>query len=165
MSTADTSRKAAEEKELSTFASVAGVILGVSYPLLAISALARAGYQLLLKEGVTNYLAPTLTLVAAVLYLIATIGFLYRRSWTWRLSVGSLSIETILALTVGILSLTIPDTIGRTLWANFGMDYAFLPLIQPILGLVWLTRPAVMISFGVRKGNSAPATLPDTPAK
>jgi hypothetical protein len=138
--------------ELSTFASVVGIILGVSYPLLAISALARAGYQLLLKEGVTNYLGPALTMIAAILYLVATIGFLYRRTWTWRLSVGSLSVETLLTLVVGTLSLIIPDTIGRTVWANFGMDYAFFPFIQPILGLIWLTRPVVMASYGVRKG-------------
>lgn len=143
------------EQELSTFASVVGIILGVSYPLLAISALARSTYQLFLKEGVTNYLAPTLTLVAALLYLTATVGFAYRRPWSWRLSVSALGLETLLTLVVGTLSLVMPDTIGRTVWANYGMDYAFFPLIQPILGLIWLTRPAVRMSYGVpRQGNA-----------
>ncbi len=159
----NTTSEIAQGTELSTFASVVGVILGVSYPLLAISTLARASYQLLLKEEVTNYLGPALTMVAAILYLVATIGFLYRRTWTWRLSVGSLSVETLLTLVVGTLSLIIPATIGRTVWANFGMDYAFFPFIQPILGLIWLTRPIVMTSYGVRKETGSAGGSVSTP--
>jgi hypothetical protein len=130
---------------------VVGAILAISYPVLAISTLARAGYQLLLKEGVTNYLAPSLTAVAAVLYLLATIGFAYRRRWSWKLSVAALSLETALTFLVGTLSLLIPEVIGRTVWARFGADYAFFPLIQPILGLIWLTRPEVLRAYGVRE--------------
>ncbi|MCB8916480.1 MAG: hypothetical protein H6666_01020 [Ardenticatenaceae bacterium] len=128
-----------------------GAILAISYPVLAISTLARAGYQLLLKEGVTNYLAPLLTAVAAVLYLLATIGFAYRRRWSWRLSVTALGLETAFTFLVGTLSLLIPEVIGRTVWARFGADYAFFPLIQPILGLIWLTRPEVLRAYGVRE--------------
>lgn len=139
------------EASLSTFTSVVGAILAISYPVLAISTLARAGYQLLLKEGVTNYLAPSLTAVAAVLYLLATIGFAYRRRWSWKLSVAALSLETALTFLVGTLSLLFPEVIGRTVWARFGADYAFFPLIQPILGLIWLTRPEVLRAYGVRE--------------
>lgn len=139
------------EASLSTFTSVVGAILAISYPVLAISTLARAGYQLLLKEGVTNYLAPLLTAVAAVLYLLATIGFAYRRRWSWRLSVTALGLETAFTFLVGTLSLLIPEVIGRTVWARFGADYAFFPLIQPILGLIWLTRPEVLRAYGVRE--------------
>jgi len=138
-----------EPKQLSTFVSVVGAILAVSYPVLAISTLARSGYQLFLKEGVTNYLAPSLTLLAAILYLVATIGFAYRRPWSWRLSVGALGLETTLTVLVGSLSLIMPTVIGQTVWANFGMDYAFFPFIQPILGLIWLTRREVMEVYGV----------------
>lgn len=139
------------EASLSTFTSVVGAILAISYPVLAISTLARAGYQLLLKEGVTNYLAPSLTAVAAILYLLATIGFAYRRRWSWKLSVAALSLETALTFLVGTLSLLFPEVIGRTVWARFGADYAFFPLIQPILGLIWLTRPEVLRAYGVRE--------------
>jgi hypothetical protein len=111
----------------------------------------RAGYQLFLKEGVTNYLAPTLTAVAACLYILATIGFAYRRRWSSRLSVGALSVETALTVLVGTLSFIIPEVIGRNVWTYYGADYGFFPLIQPILGLIWLTRPVVMVAYGIRQ--------------
>lgn len=141
----------ADAPPLSTFTSVVGGILAVSYPVLAISTIFRAGYQLFLKEGVTNYLAPTLTATAAILYILATIGFAYRRRWSWRLSVGALSVETALTVLVGTLSFIIPDIIGRNVWTYYGADYGFFPLIQPILGLIWLTRPAVMVAYGIRQ--------------
>ncbi len=137
--------------DLSTFTSVAGTILGISYPVLAISSLARSGYQLFLKEGVTNYLGPALTGVAAVLYIFAAIGFARRSKRAWQLSAGALALETILTLIVGTLSLIIPEVIGGTVWRLYGIDYAFFPLIQPILGLIWLTRPEVMQAYGVRR--------------
>lgn len=140
-----------ETQNLSTFISVAGTILGISYPVLAISSLARSGYQLFLKEGVTNYLGPALTGVAAILYIIAAIGFARRNKRTWQISAGALALETALTLIVGTLSLIIPDVIGGTVWRLYGIDYAFFPLIQPILGLIWLTRPEVMQAFGVHR--------------
>ena len=77
-----------DEQVLSTFATVAGRVLGISYPVLAISTGARAFYQLFLKEGVTDYLPPLLTAIAATVYLVATIGFTTRKKWAWRLSVS-----------------------------------------------------------------------------
>lgn len=137
------------EESLSGFASVAGGILAISYPVLAISTGARAGYQLLLKEGVTNYLGPGLTAVAAILYLVATVGFARRQKWAWRLSVGALTVETFFTVVVGSLSFVIPDVIGSTAWRHFGVDYAFFPFIQPILGLVWLLHPRTRRAYGI----------------
>ena len=68
-------------------------ILAISYPVLAISTGFRALYQLFFKEGVTNYLAPALTAVAALLYLVAAIGFAVQEKWAWRISVVALSLE------------------------------------------------------------------------
>lgn len=140
---------------LSTFASVAGGILGVSYPVLAISTGARAIYQLLFKEGVTNYLGPSLTGLAALLYLIAAIGFAKREAWAWKVSVAALGIETFFTFIVGALSLIIPDVIGDTAWRHFGADYAFFPLVQPILGLVWLLHPETRRAYGIGKASAA----------
>lgn len=141
------------DDSLSGFASIAGGILAISYPVLAISTGARAGYQLLLKEGVTNYLGPGLTAVAAVLYLVATVGFARRQKWAWKLSVGALTIETLFTLVVGSLSFVIPDVIGSTAWRHFGIDYAFFPFIQPILGLVWLLHPLTRRAYGIGAAN------------
>jgi hypothetical protein len=121
-----------------------GYVLGVSYPVLALSTGVRSIYQLFFKEGVTDYLPPLLSGVAALCYLVATIGFFNRRRWAWRLSVGTLSIETLLTFIVGTLSLLIPDVIGRTVWRHFGADYGFFPLFQPLLGLAWLTWPETL---------------------
>lgn len=141
------------DESLSGFASVAGGILAISYPVLAISTGARAGYQLLLKEGVTNYLGPALTAVAAVLYLVATVGFARRKKWAWKLSVGALTVETLFTVVVGSLSFVIPDVIGSTAWRHFGIDYAFFPFIQPVLGLVWLLHPHTRRAYGIGAGD------------
>lgn len=118
-----------------------GQILAVSYPLLALSAGARSIYQLFFKPGVTDYLPPILSAIAATVYLIATVAFVIRKPWAWWVSVAALSFEMAGVLLVGTLSLLIPEVIGRTVWHDFGIDYGFLPLIQPLLGLIWLLWP------------------------
>ena len=154
------SRRQSGSTELVT---VLGYILTVSYPLLALSTGVRAGYQLLFKSDVVNYLAPTLSLVAALCYLTATIGFAHRERWGWRLSVGVLAFETVLTLLVGGLSYAIPDTIGRTVWRHFGADYGYFPLFQPVIGLVWLFWPSIVRQYGVNVGRTAVAndSVPD----
>jgi hypothetical protein len=129
--------------------SLFGYIIGVSYPVLALSTGVRALYQLLLKEGVTNYLGPTLSLVAAILYLIATIGFFRRTPRWWRISVTALSLETLLTLVVGTLSFILPEVIGGTVWRHFGQDYGFVPLIQPLIGLAWLWWMPTRQAYGI----------------
>ena len=132
-----------------TFISVTGTILGVSYPVLALSTGVRAVYQLFFKEGVTDYVGPSLTAVAALVYILATVGFAYRRQWSWYLSVIALLFEVVLVVIVGGLSVFRPDAFANTSWRYFGIDYAFFPLIQPFLGLVWLSRPGVRQLYGV----------------
>lgn len=141
----------APEGKLATLASLAGYVLAVSYPLLAFSTGGRAIYQLFFKEGVTYYFPAMMSAVAALCYLVASIGFAYRRVWTWWLSVTALSFETVMVLAVGTLSLAIPAVIGRTVWRLYGIDYALFPLFQPILGLVWLFWPVTMRAYGIRR--------------
>jgi hypothetical protein len=123
------------------FISAAGVILAVSYPILALSTGVRAVYQLFLKDGVANYLGPAMTLLAASCYLTATVGIVYRERWgmkAWKLSVWVLGFETLMTFIVGTLSYIYPEQIGGTAWRHFGADYGYLPLVQPLLGLAWL---------------------------
>lgn len=128
----------------------AGFILAVSYPVLALSTGVRALYQLFLKEGVTDYLPPAMSGLAALCYLTATIGFVYRRKWSWWLSVGVLGFETLLTLIVGTWSYIDPALIGSTVWRHFGADYGYFPLFQPLLGLLWLFWPVTMRVYGIR---------------
>ena len=137
------------DKKMSDFIYTAGIVLGVSYPILAFSTSGRAVYQLLFKQGVTDYLPPTLSAVAATCYLVATIGFFYRRKWAWWLSVGTLGFESFMTLLIGTLSFIIPDVIGRTVWRHFGVDYGFFPLFQPLIGLFWLFNRQILDAYGI----------------
>lgn len=133
-----------KENAITGFIQAAGTILGVSYPVLALSTGFRAIYRLGFKEGVIDYLPPTLSLIAALCYLTATIGFTIRKRWAWQLSVVVLSFETFMTFLIGILSFTHPDLVGNTVWRQFGADYGYLPLIQPLLGLAWLFHPNIL---------------------
>lgn len=141
---------APEESGLSGLISAAGVILAVSYPVLALSTGVRAIYQII-EGDPTN--SPYLTLFASLLYLIATIGFVVRRRWAWRLSVTVLLIESAMTLFIGISSYVAPDLFGRNVWQFFGRDYGYLPLIQPLLGLAWLFHPKTMLAYGIRQAT------------
>lgn len=140
-----------DEKGLSGFIAAAGVILAISYPVLAISTGFRAFYQLFFKEGVANYIGPALSAMAAVLYFIAAVGFAIREKWAWRVSVGALVIELVMVLLIGTLSILEPDVIGHTAWRLYGIDYGFFPLVQPILGLLWLFHPKTLVAYGLRQ--------------
>lgn len=135
----------------SPFIRRAGTILAFSYPVLAISTGFRAVYQLFLKEEVINTTGPLLSAVAALCYLIATVGFAYRRRWAWWLSVLVLGFESLMTLIVGTLSIINPELIGSTVWRWFGIDYGFFPLIQPLLGLAWLFHPETLHAYGIRQ--------------
>lgn len=137
------------------FAEVSGKILAVSYPVLAISTGARGLYQLFLKEGVTDYVAPLLTTIAALLYLIAAVGFTRRTRRAWAVSVAALTLEMIGITVVGILSFTRPELVGETAWRQFGADYGYFPFIQPLLGLIWLLHPQTIRAYRIRR---APAS-------
>jgi hypothetical protein len=134
---------------LADIASVARYVLAVSYPVLAISTGARAVYRLFLKDGVQWQIGTGLSLLAALLYLGATLGFLLRRRWAWWTSVAMLGIETVLTLVVGTISIMQPELIGSTVWRHFGADYGYFPLFQPLLGLVWLMWPVTVEAYGV----------------
>lgn len=137
------------EAGLSGFIQAAGVILAVSYPVLALSTGVRSVYQLFFKEGMTYYVPAILSGIAAFCYLTATIGFIVKRRWAWKLSVGVLLFESFMTVVVGTLSYLSPDLIGHTVWAHFGADYGFFPLIQPLLGLAWLIHPETLRVYGI----------------
>lgn len=148
-----TNQPAQEESTLSYLVSAAGFILGISYPVLALSAGVRGIYQLFFDPETTYYLPPLLSAIAGLCYLLAAIGFFYRHRWAWRLSVVVLAFEMGMVLLVGSTSLINPALIGRTVWHHFGIDYALFPLIMPLLGLLWLFRPDTRRAYGVSPGE------------
>ncbi len=151
MTTANTSQPASSK--LTDLLIGIGYVLGISYPVLALSTGVRSLYQLFFKEGVTDYLPPLLSGLAALCYLVATVGFFNRKRWAWQLSVSTLGLETLLTFLVGALSFILPDVIGRTVWRHFGADYGFFPLFQPLLGLLWLMWPETLRRYGLLPRN------------
>ncbi len=128
--------------------SLIGYILGISYPLLALSTGVRGLYQLFLRDDLAK-LGPALSMLTAVLYLVAAVGFFKRTLRWWRIAVAALAAETVLVLAVGVLSFVLPDLIGSTAWRHFGQDYGYFPLIQPLLGLIYLLWKPTRVAFGV----------------
>lgn len=152
MSTSSRSPQPAQDapQDLATRAlSIIGYILGISYPLLALSTGARGLYQYCCRADLTNKMGPLLSVFTAVLYVLAAVGFFKRTPRWWRISVGALSIELLFVLVIGTLSYIMPDLIGNTAWRHFGQDYGFFPLVQPLLGLIYLLWKPTRRAFGL----------------
>jgi hypothetical protein len=120
-----------------------GRVLVFVYGVFAVAATGRSLVQL----GTDADKAPvaySLSLVAAVIYLVATTCLLLGGRRSWVIAVVACTIELVGVLVVGTLSYVdtalFPD---RTVWSHFGQGYGFLPLVLPFVGLAWLraTRP------------------------
>jgi hypothetical protein len=117
-----------------------GRLLIAVYAVFAISATARAGYQILTKFSDAP-LAYLLSAFAAVVYLVATVSLAKPGSTWFKVSLAAVLVELVGVLVVGALSIVDPVAFPHeTVWSLFGRGYAVIPLLLPILGLVWLYR-------------------------
>ena len=114
-----------------------GRVLTAVYAVFAISSSARAGLQLVTKlsEAPVAYL---LSAFAAAVYVVATVGLardLRQVAWV------AVLVELAGVLVVGTLSYVdaraFPDA---TVWSGFGSGYGYVPLVLPVLGVLWLRR-------------------------
>ncbi|MFT4029779.1 MAG: hypothetical protein QM675_07880 [Protaetiibacter sp.] len=131
-----------------TRASGAGRVLVAVYAILAIAALGRSIFQILDRFEEAP-IAFSLSAVAAVVYVLATISL--AAGWD-RLAWGTVSFELAGVLVVGTLSVLAPQLLGledanpfgreATVWSAFGAGYLFIPLVLPVLGILWLRRRA-----------------------
>lgn len=113
----------------------------------ALSACARAGVQLATQYAEAP-LAYALSAVAGVVYVVATVS-LARSSRRW--ATAAIGVELVGVLTVGTLSVFDAHAFPRaTVWSVYGIGYGFVPLVLPVLGLLWLrrTRPATTRPVG-----------------
>lgn len=125
-----------------------GRVLVAVYAILALAALGRSGFQLATKFSDAP-LAYSLSAVAAVVYVIATISLIAPGRFWARVAWITISFELAGVLIVGFLSVFVPNLFQHhTVWSIYGIDYVFLPLVMPILGLLWLRR--------TRAANAAP---------
>jgi hypothetical protein len=82
-----------------------------------------------------------LSALAALVYILATVS-LAKKGATWnRIAWLAVSFELVGVIAVGALSLLQPELFGHpSVWSNFGAGYGYIPLILPILGLLWLRK-------------------------
>jgi hypothetical protein len=115
-------------------------VLVIVYAVLALAATGRSGYQIATKfsEAPIPY---ALSAVAAVVYVVATVALVARGSTAFRIAVIAIVFELVGVLAVGALSLVDPQLFpDDTVWSQFGRGYLFIPLVLPVLGLLWLRR-------------------------
>ncbi|WP_018685785.1 hypothetical protein [Actinokineospora enzanensis] len=119
-----------------------GRLLIAVYAVFALAACARSGVQL-----ATHFdrapLAYLLSALAAVVYVVATVCLARGSRTSRRLAVISCTVELVGVLAVGTASLVAPAAFpDATVWSVFGQGYGFVPLVLPVLGLLWIRRTA-----------------------
>jgi cytochrome bd-type quinol oxidase subunit 2 len=129
-------------------ASGIGRVLVAVYAVLAIAALGRSTFQIIERFDEAP-IAFSLSAVAAVVYVLATVAL--AAGWD-RLAWVTISFELAGVLLVGALSVFAPQVLGldsvnpfgreATVWSVFGAGYLFVPLVLPVLGILWLRSRA-----------------------
>jgi hypothetical protein len=124
-----------------------GRVLVAVYAILAIGSTSRALFELATKfsHAPVPYL---LSSFAAVVYCLITVA-LVKDTPTWRkVALVGMLVELVGVLVVGTWSFVHPETFLDTVtgkgvhsvWYWFGLDYLFIPVVLPILGLNFLRR-------------------------
>ena len=115
-----------------------GRVLIAVYAVFAVSATARAAYQLL-REFEQAPLAYSLSAMAASIYILATIAL--AKPELHKLAQWAILFELVGVISVGILSFAQPELFAHpSVWSQFGQGYGFVPLVLPVLGLIWLRK-------------------------
>ena len=123
-----------------------GRVLVAVYAILALAATGRSVFQIIdrFSEAPVAFL---LSAFSGVIYIVATIALGARLR---RLALITISIELVGVLVVGTLSLVAPSVLGldsldpfgreSTVWSAYGAGYLLVPLVLPVLGLLYLRR-------------------------
>ena len=137
-----------------------GLVLIAVFGIFAVAAGALAGLQFASRFAEAP-LAYLLSAVAAVVYLVATVGLVRGGRGGRRTAAVAFSVELVGVLVVGALSLTdraaFPDA---TVWSAFGKGYGFVPLVLPVLGLLWLRAQAEPAAEADGEGGDAQKSPP-----
>lgn len=117
-----------------------GKVLVALYATFAVGATSRAAFQIGSKLDEAP-LAYTLSAVAALVYVVATVGLAVDRGWARRTAWVAVSVEAGGVLGIGLFSLLRPELFPEsTVWSQFGLGYLLIPLVLPFVGLWWLRR-------------------------
>ena len=117
-----------------------GRVLIAVYALLALAATGRSVFQLL-DDFDKAPVAYALSALAAVVYIVATVALIVPGDLWYRVAWVTISFELAGVLVVGLLSIFDPILFpAKTVWSGFGAGYGYVPLVLPILGMLWLYR-------------------------
>jgi hypothetical protein len=117
-----------------------GRVLIAVYAIFALSASARAAVQIATKFSHAP-VAYLLSAFAAVIYILATVTLAIGSPAARRIAILSCSVEFVGVLAIGTWSIADPATFpDATVWSGYGSGYGFVPLVLPVLGLLWLRR-------------------------
>lgn len=117
-----------------------GRVLVALYAVMAVGACSRSAVQIATRFGAAP-VAYTLSAIAAVVYLLATVGLARRGPAARRLATVACTVELVGVLAIGTFTVAVPsDFPDQTVWSYYGMGYLFVPLLLPVLGLWWLRR-------------------------
>ncbi|WEO78396.1 hypothetical protein BJQ94_04990 [Cryobacterium sp. SO2] len=119
-----------------------GRVLIMVYGVLALAATGRSFVQIVSKFDQAP-VAYTLSALAAVVYIVATIALVNRGTGWYRVAWITIGFELLGVLVIGTLSLVDPELFPHdTVWSFYGRGYLFIPLVLPILGMWWLAKHA-----------------------
>lgn len=114
-----------------------GRLVVAVYAVFALAASARSLYQLSTRADEAP-LAYGLSALAGLVYIAATYALATNRR---QLASVTIAFELIGVLVVGALTVfdseLFPET---TVWSAFGIQYGFVPLVLPVVGLWWVYR-------------------------
>ena len=117
-----------------------GRALVAVYGIFALAATSRATVQLATRYDEAP-LAYLLSAFAAVVYIVATVTLGRGSLASRRVAIVAVTTELIGVLVVGTASVLYPAAFPRaTVWSIYGIGYGFVPLVLPVLGLIWLRR-------------------------
>jgi len=121
-------------------------VLIALYLVFAVAATARGVVQIVTKFDEAP-LAYVLSLCSGIVYIAAAVGLVTNRRWSRPLAWAAVSTEMVGVIVVGLLSILDPAAFPHdTVWSHFGAGYGYVPIILPVLGLMWLwhSRPKAL---------------------
>ncbi|MBM9437685.1 hypothetical protein JT723_17750 [Streptomyces bryophytorum] len=110
------------------------------YGVFTVAALSRSIVQISTKFSDAR-LAYLLSLAAGIVYAVITVALWRGGGQARKVALVACSAELLGVIGVGVLTLAdssaFPD---QTVWSDFGYGYVFLPVILPVMGLLWLRK-------------------------
>ncbi|MFI6684468.1 hypothetical protein [Streptomyces sp. NPDC050485] len=117
-----------------------GRVLVWFYGVFTVAAASRSIVQMIMDFGKAP-LAYVLSAIAACVYGFITYSLVRGGEKARRAALVCCAAELLFVLTVGTWTLAdasaFPDA---TVWSDYGMGYVFIPVILPVLGMLWLRK-------------------------